>query len=312
MSVSLRNHNAVEIASPVEIDTIEGYEDRLQRYRDKRFTYVPLPLERKYVNTETGEVKELAPEQFIHIDASVFTAIDHLQDHPFLLVRQNHRIGIRDGEFHIQTYNDNSEEIIGSVFETAKNYPDRKKELLNLVSGNKFWIITLADVNRRKTKESLYPVIAELESMFAEEIKKEYTGEDQIEVIPNLSSGTIDRWGNARQDGLEMHVSEFMTLSEMLKVVGKNSNILERLGFSSRNKFNEYTGGIINLRNPVMHSSRTLVHNREDLKSTIERINRAKDLIERMGTEVHMRQYPDDYHPPWLKEFPDTDSNEER
>ncbi|NLV08719.1 hypothetical protein GOC74_02045 [Halomicrobium mukohataei] len=291
------------MASIAKLDTIENYEQNLEEYRNKRFTYVPLPADKKYVNTEENEVYDFEPEQFIYADSTIYTAIEKLQNQPFLFPRMENRIGYDGNELYIQSYGDPREESLGSCIEAAENYPDKKEEIINTIEGQRLYIITLADLNRRKTKEALYPLLAELESVFASKIGEAYPGEQQIEVIPELGSGTIDRWGNARKDGLEMHVAEFMTLSEMLKVVGKTEEIREQFGFSSRNKFDDYTGGLINLRNPVMHSSRTLVHSREDLKKLVERIDRCVELIQESGVNVYLRQYSDQEQDPWYDDI---------
>lgn len=73
-----------------------------------------------------------------------------------------------------------------------------------------------------------------------------------------------------------------MTLSEMMKVVGKSEALRENFGYSSRNQFKKNLGGLVPLRNKVMHASRTLVHNWSDLKQLLDRVLGAESAIELM------------------------------
>ncbi|WP_372479382.1 hypothetical protein ACAH01_12355 [Halomicrobium sp. HM KBTZ05] len=268
-------------------------------YRAKNYTHIPLPLDQKYVNTETGEVHDLAPQQIIHPDASVFTAISHLRGDPFLLVDHRYWYGVEDGEIKWSGRNTDFDRKLGRIISTRHHDPETKRDIANVVrSQGHVGIITLADINSRAAKESIYPVIAELESVFAEKIEEEL---DEIDIVPYLSSKTIDRWSEAKEEGLGMHISEFMELSEILSVVGDHETLRAKFDYNSKTEFEE-TGGLVHLRNPIMHLSRTLVHNREDLQQTVDRIERCKDIIERADRDVILENYS---HDPWLSEFPD-------
>jgi hypothetical protein len=297
--VNLATHLAEKIASPAEIETLEIYEENLEEYQSRDYTYIPLPLDNKYVNTETGKVHDLAPQQTIHSDASVFTAISHLRGDPFLLIDHRYVYGYKNGELKAKPkYHADFDRRIGRPYSSGDLEPEVKRDIANFIKERGYMkIITLADVNSRAAKESIYPVIAELESVFAEEIRDRM---DEIDIIPYLSFETIERWSEAKQEGLGMHISEFMNLSEILEVVNDNEDIRSEFGYQSKTEFEE-TGGLVKLRNPIMHSSRTLVHNREDLQDTVNRINRCKRIIEKTDREVILEDYN---HDPWMSEFP--------
>lgn len=304
MTVHLGTHIAEKIASEARIDSLDAYHENLEEYRSLKYTYVPLPLEKKYVNTKTAEVHELAPQQLITPESSVYSAIEHLRGDPFLLVYHPHYFGYDNSELKctrsLRTFNT----IVGSCFQTIDKMPEKKDEILNKIrSEGVFEIITLADINRRATKESLYPIIAELEALFAEKIKQKYKSGEQIEIIPYLSSETIDRWGQAKNEGLDMHVSEFMTLSEIQEVIADDEELYSQFGFSSKKKFKEATGGLVDLRHPIMHTPRTLVHNEDDLHDLVDRIQRCKKIIEKDGQEVYLKSHSGS-DPPWYSELP--------
>jgi hypothetical protein len=289
------------------MDTVESYEENLEEYRSKKYTYVPLPLDKKFVNTETGEIHELHPQQIIYPDATVYRAVSHLRGDPFLLVLHSHSFGTEDGELSCALGRSRFDETIGDLYATFSELPEQKELIMDLAEDTGiFEIITLADINRRATKESLYPIIAELESMFAEKIKQEFEGEGQLELIPYLGSETIERWGESKEDGLDMHVSEFMTLSEIQEVIANTEEIYNEYNFNSKSKFEDATGGLVEMRNEIMHVPRTLVHDEEDLHTLVDRVERCKEIVEEGGSEVKLSLYNRD---PWYSDFAEIGSS---
>lgn len=305
MSVDINQHSSLKVSSPARIETLETYEESINEYRELNFTYVPLPMDKKYFNTETREIFELAPQQIIKADASVFTVIEHLRGDDFLLIDFSHEYGYdENGSIQCSAGGDATfDNKAAKCFRKKEFQKEIKKKLKNaLEKETALYIFTLADINRRSCKESLYPLVAELENTLVEAIKHEYQDKGQINLIPYLTSKTIERWGNEKRSGLEMHISEFMNLSEILEIVANSENLYTQFGYKSKKKFESETGGLVDFRNAIMHSARTLVHDRDDLCTLVDRIYRCKQILEESGQEVRLRQPGPD---PWLSEFPD-------
>ncbi|WP_275736608.1 hypothetical protein [Halorhabdus sp. SVX81] len=298
MVVDLTNHFISKISSPASIETIETYESELEFYRKNDYTYIPLPLDQKYVNSETEEVHDLAPQQLISTDAQVFSAMTHLPGDDFLLTHPGYVYGLEDGELAYERgIRSDFDQTIGWPYSDEGLSKEQKNELAELISQEgHLGIITLADMNNRATKEAIYPIVAELESIFARKIREELS---EIDIIPYLDSDTIEQWAEAQREGLGIHISEFMSISDLLNVAKEYEEIRSKFGYDSKREFEE-TGGIVKLRNSIMHLPRPLIQNIEELHKTIERIERCKMIIEEVGGEVrlqHDRQY-------WFEEFP--------
>lgn len=277
---------AGNMASPASIESRENYKENLDYYRRNDYTYIPMPLDDVYFNVEEEEFGEMEQKMRIFEDASIRNAIEHLQNHPFLLIDFGSGIYINEkGEIVEAFLNDEDLEYLGSPKKAAKKRPELKDEIIKTCEERLFYqIITLADVNRRVVKDVIYPVIAELESRLASEIQQvDYTPE---ELYPDLNPETIGRREKDKITGVQMHIAEYMTLSEMMKVVGKSEALREKFGYSSRNQFKKDLGGLVPLRNKVMHASRTLVRNRSDLEQLIDRVLRAESAIEAHGGTV--------------------------
>lgn len=138
-------------------------------------------------------------------------------------------------------------------------------------------IITAADLNKRVAKEMMYSVLADLENKFAGLIEDEY--QDSESLFSDLSPMTIGRWQKAGIGGVQMHVAEYMTLSEMQKLIAKSNQLRSQLGFDSRNQFDKHMSGIVDLRNRVMHANRTIIESKSDVEQLDDRLSRVEALI---------------------------------
>lgn len=281
----------IDSGSRAAIETETTLEDSLPTYREERFTYIPLPVSNQYYNVELDEFHELNPDQYIHPDASIRGGLEKLSKHPFLLLEMSSEFYEIDGELVIASRLDTSEnkvERIGDLSDAIERYPGRKREILDQSrSEGLYRIFTVADVNRREVKDEIYPAISEVESRFAEEIKQ--SNKKLENLYKDLSPSTIGRWKTSEFEGIQMDISEYMTLSEMVKIIGKDDGLRSAFGYSSRNQFDGDIGGILDLRNKIMHASRTLVHNRDDLERLVERLARIENIIQTHGGTIRMK-----------------------
>jgi hypothetical protein len=86
-----------------------------------------------------------------------------------------------------------------------------------------------------------------------------------------------------------------MTLSEMMKIIGKSESMRAKFGFSSRNRFDSgLGGGVIKLRNKVMHPTRTLIQDDSDLLKLVERLERIEEALRNYGVAFR-RSYEEPY-----------------
>lgn len=278
------------VAPPAAIETRNSIQEKVEEYREKNFSYIPVPSTGEYFVTESEEFRDLQPEQFLHYDASIRGAIESLTDQPFLLFSNRVRFYLLDDERIVgsTTPMPDEWERIGDFDDAIDEFPDREREVLDICRREaRFRILTISDINKRQVKEQIYPVISELEWRFADEIRE--SGKSPEDLFDDLSPVTIGRWKKSQREDIEIGIADHLKLSEMLKIVGKDEDIRDRFGFSSRNQFDQATGGLVDLRNKIMHSTRTLVHDREDLDKLVERISRAESIIEEHGGSVNIK-----------------------
>lgn len=282
------------VAQPAYIETIDTYESNLEYYETNRYTYIPMPLDGVFFDRERDEIRDISPDQYIYEDETTRAALDDLVEHPFLLVEHNSNLSITPRgkfEFSFRLLVDDGEgESVGDIHDAYEEFPSRSDELVEMaIDYPIFRIFTLADVNRRLVKQTLYGAIAEFESRLAEEINNSEL--DARDIYEDLSVETIGRWEKSKLNDVNLPISEFMKLSEMLKIVGKRSDLRDQFGYGSRNQFDQDLGGLIALRNSIMHATRSLVHNRTDLEKLVDRLARAESVIEAHGGEVQTANY---------------------
>jgi hypothetical protein len=171
--------------------------------------------------------------------------------------------------------NDLIEDFIHAI-ESAKDY--------------RYSIITLADVNKRRARELFFRVLSEFEVILSGLVEVEFP--DSTTLFHDANAEAIGRWEKSKLDDLVVHISEHMYLTTLMKIVGKSESLRGQFGYESRNQFDNDLGGLIPLRNKVMHPTKTLVHNTEDLSKNIGRLHRAIDAVEEFHQEEIESEFP--------------------
>lgn len=237
MDLRKRNFPASLIAKEAMTETEATYENRIQDYRHRNFTYIPLPEDGQYYNVKEGWLRPLYEEQWITSETHLLDVMVGLQQQPFLLYKE---------------------------------------------SDDEYRIINLADVDKRGTREMLYPPIAELESLIASRIQDHHS--DSEEMINDLSDSavhprTIGGWYRDQRSDVELHIAEYMNLTEMKQVLAEGRPALHRsCGFEDESEISDLLD-IRDLRNKVMHVNRSLVRSRRDIQDVLDTVDRTQELI---------------------------------
>lgn len=294
-NVEKRMHIAAEIMTrPAEIETFDSYEGRINYYKSQNYTYIPIPEDEKYYNTEEGWLRDINSEQYITEDTHLMEVLRLLQDQPFLLLDpySSHPIIIdKSGDeptvlsrSETEDINPESEEIEFISYAEAKNRePElaaQAEAMIDRDSDDKWGIITLADINRRGVRVMIYVVISGLVSKLSRKIEEEYPNSEKI--FKHLRPVTIGRWQKDQLEGLEIHVAEHMNLVEIKQVVqASDSRFVNSCGFDSKSDVDRLNS-IKEVRNSVMHANRSLIYDRRDISEILEAISNAHDIIENM------------------------------
>lgn len=240
---------AQRLAVPASTETVDTYEDNLAFYAENNYQYIPLPVDGQYYDRYAEELRALNPTQVIDTDTGLRTIFEKLQTEPFLLLDR-----AEDQETDPQSTDD-------------PNSP----------SDDRYMIITVADLNRRVVSENIYPLIAELEHELAVGIKEEIESSEPL--YHNLPARFIGRREKDKIQDVDLHIVEYLGLTQLVQIIKGRHNLLTKFGFESASECDDIVGSINQLRNRVMHANRSLIRNRDDIQTTLERVDDAQQLI---------------------------------
>ncbi|SMO90794.1 hypothetical protein [Halorubrum cibi] len=291
-----------EIASSAKTSTIDSYEDEVEEYQKKDYTYIPIPDSKKYYDLSRDELREIEQGQYLHPDTPMLEAFSRLQEYPFLLFDDFRDFRSEDGEyipagikkFNLPDGSFRADEIANNPDDFRERYDDETYidavDSLEEMASERYEILTLADANKRRARELFYRVLSEFEVQLAHLIEQEYP--DSESLFNEAKPEAIGRWQKSKIDELVVHISEHMYLSTLLKIVGKSENLREKMGYSSRNQFDNDLGGLVKLRNRIMHPTQTLVHDTDDLKKEINRVNRTVEALDNLNAKEIQPKFP--------------------
>jgi hypothetical protein len=160
------------------------------------------------------------------------------------------------------------------VMEKLLDYP-----FLLVEHESSYEIINLSNLNKREVKDFLYPPLSELANSLSQQIEDYY--EDSEDLFGPVREHTLGTWVKAKQDDVELHIAEFLTLGSMISIIKGHDPLMDKCGFKNNDEVDEL-GGVKELRDRVMHGNRTLVNNKRMLKKHLDRIERAEEIVQRL------------------------------
>lgn len=246
------DQRATQIASQASTEDPNSYETNIGYYRERNYSYIPIPSTKEYYDVDKGRLEEMEDRQILPDDTHIILVMAYLREYPFVLL-----------DYH---------GLLSDQSDLAEKLGVDRDE------RNRYGIVTVADLNKRRVKEMLYPAIATFEHTLADLITLHYPNSDVPE--SDVSDDAFDRWQTAKEQDLETHIVDHMSLSDIVKVVRNTDDLRLICGFDSKNQYDNSVGGLINLRNKVMHPRRTLIPDPSHVDKTIDRLSRIKDLYD--------------------------------
>lgn len=134
----------------------------------------------------------------------------------------------------------------------------------NDISG----LISYVNLNCRQVKIYLFSLISELEIKLGELIVQSL---DEKYILPELKEDTKESYLEDMNRGSEPTLIEYLYLSEMLNIIRK-SNLVAKVGYPSKTKFDNYLGRINSLRHKVAHPSKSLVTSSDSVSKLWDKI----------------------------------------
>lgn len=288
MDIHSRPFKARDIASKADVESLESYAERIGRYVEKDYSYIPMPIDDCFYNVQEEASQELLDSQFIDRDAHLMEAIQCLEEQIFLIIDlepAHYLVDLKDP--HIRAVYDEPPERSLPADADLFSPDEVRTEFRELAErelrryDERYMIITLADLNRRRVREMLYVVIGGLSSELASRIELYHP--DSRSLFKYLREGTIGRWEKENLKDLNLHIAEHMTLVGMMQVIqGSDSDFVKSCGFESK-KDVQTLNVIKKIRNRVMHPNRSLVYDRDDVGEVVEAIEEAQRILNGMS-----------------------------
>lgn len=189
--------------------------------------------------------------------------------------------------FHTQLYIDVNENDIREIDQRQYVRPDAPIiQCLNVLTAFPFVIVresddapveivTPADFNSRVAKEYLYPFFAETARSVSDLIEARYTSVDILPIYRDRRENgeAVHRWEVARERNVELHVAEFMNLTDLKEVMAELVDIRDAIGLTSKTQCRDKFEAVAGFRDRVMHANRRLVDGRSDLKALANAID---------------------------------------
>jgi hypothetical protein len=145
-------------------------------------------------------------------------------------------------------------------------------------------LVTYADLNDAVARTALYLLISQLEIKLARLLR--HHAKDSWAYIDHLSEKRISRFMDLKKEMADKDVThdpiEHFNLSDVLKAVRNESDLLERLGYPSKSQFKKATSGINSMRHDVAHSVRMVVNDVESVASVNRRCERVEAILDRV------------------------------
>ncbi len=145
-------------------------------------------------------------------------------------------------------------------------------------------LVTASDLNKQYFRSKVYELLAELEMGLLNVIK--LGGLDHNSWLKALTldaqARVLGYWELAKRRDVDTNPLTACMFPDLLKIAASDKYVLNELGFSSRNQFNDRVGGLPDLRNMVMHPIRPLILCREDVVTLQRRLKTAWELTNRI------------------------------
>lgn len=286
-----RSASARDIASVADFEVEETYEDHIDHYEDNEFSQIPLPYSEQYYDVENEELVDLDREHVVRGATGLMEVMKKLTEKDFLIFDsfgkrlfdqpEEDSLPYRyeagkielDGEFY------GPRQVYENYEELKERLPEEKYDLLLGLAQerHRYFIITLPDVNKRPVRTLCYQLLMQLETRLADLIKEKYESED---LFGEVDHRTLGLWKQDEINDNKVHIAEHMGIGEIKKIVRKDGDMVDSLGFRSKTQFREQLSGVVKLRNKVMHPTRTLVHDTDHLDRQKDRLDRVEELVE--------------------------------
>lgn len=121
--------------------------------------------------------------------------------------------------------------------------------------------IAVSDFNKQPVRGYLYLLLARLEIGLAELVRRRFPNqEDALALLPSDGQAIVrDRYDDDRTADEESELVAYFDFSDLVEMVTEDADLRRIVSGQSRNAWSNYAGGLVQLRNDVMHPVRNAV-----------------------------------------------------
>ncbi|MGE3108396.1 MAG: hypothetical protein AB7G11_03755 [Phycisphaerales bacterium] len=144
--------------------------------------------------------------------------------------------------------------------------------------------ITLSDLNKHSLRSELYPLFAELEAELAAAIEARHVDPwTWLEFLDkDKQARLVGYWELSKREGVDIGPLAGTMPSELSRIVERTDPLRRALGFDSKGKWGDFVGGLVELRNGIMHPVRPLFATTQDVADVRQQLARLLVLLGRL------------------------------
>ena len=148
--------------------------------------------------------------------------------------------------------------------------------------------IAVSDFNKQPVRAYLYLLLARLETGLADLIRKRFPDQrDALSLLPpDGQQYVLARYRPDEHADAEGEMVAYFDFSDLVEIVGQDDVLRQMIAGRSRNSWAQRAGGLVALRNQVMHPVRNMVLSKGGLVQLQKREMRIRALIEKAETAV--------------------------
>jgi CBS domain-containing protein len=144
--------------------------------------------------------------------------------------------------------------------------------------------IAVSDFNKQPVRGYLYLLLARLEIGLAGLVRRRFPDQETaLALLPPDGQAVVrDRYQGDRTAEEESELIAYFDFSDLVEVVTEDGELRHTVSGRSRNGWSDYAGGLVRLRNDVMHPVRNAVLAKGGLVRLQDREQRIRRLIEKV------------------------------
>lgn len=145
-------------------------------------------------------------------------------------------------------------------------------------------VITRADLNKRAFRTLFYIVLSELESLLLSLIRVMHPSEKYLHLLSeNRAKDVLYNYWKAKAGNVEISVEQYLSFSDIVNIIlkSKDMGFWPLLGYASKKEV-ENLGSLVDLRNNVMHSTRSLIDKEDSILCIEQQYTKIWELIENL------------------------------